>query len=63
MKRQATIREEDIGRALREFYAKGGMVRRLRPTATPKLAVVGSRYGQFENPREQLFSGGSYFSG
>jgi hypothetical protein len=63
MKREQPVREEDVARALQAFLRSGGMIRKLPNTATPRLAVVGSRYGQFENPREQLFSGGAYFSG
>ena len=63
MKERTIIREADIVRALREFQARGGIIRKLKPTETPRLTVVGSRYGQFVNPREQLLSGGSYFSG
>ena len=63
MKRQITITREDVVRALREFQARGGIVQKLPTTKTPKLAVVGTRYGQFENPRENLYLGGVYFSG
>ncbi|HKJ00495.1 MAG TPA: hypothetical protein VKB51_18640 [bacterium] len=63
MKRKTPIREEDIARALREFHANGGMIRKLPDTATPRLAVVGARHGQFENPREQLFAGNGQLSG
>jgi hypothetical protein len=63
MKRHVTIRHEDIVRALREFQARGGIIHKLPDTATPRLAVVGTRYGQYENPRENLYLGGAYFSG
>jgi hypothetical protein len=63
MKREQPIREEDIARALQAFLRGGGIIHTLRDTATPRLAVVGARHGQFENPREQLFTGGGFFSG
>lgn len=63
MKRARPITQEDLTRALKSFKECGGIIRRLPETPTPRLAVVGSRYGQFENPREQLFGGNSFFSG
>lgn len=63
MKRNERINQEALARAIRSFQDRGGMIRRLPDSCTPRLAVVGARHGQFENPREQLFDSGGYFSG
>lgn len=63
MKRTKPISEEELNRALKTFLDNGGMIRKLPKSVTPRLSVVGSRHGQFENPREQLFGGSGYFSG
>lgn len=63
MKRSKPIRQEDLSRALKTFLENGGIIRQLPSSATPRLAVVGARHGQFENPREQLFGGHGYFTG
>jgi hypothetical protein len=63
MNRHKPIAADEVSRAIQAFIRKGGIIHRLADARTPRLAVVGARYGQFENPREQLFGGTAYFAG
>lgn len=61
MKSRAPVTEQEVQRALRKFLNEGGTIRRLPPTRTLDLTVVGARHGQFEHPREMLGLSGAYY--
>lgn len=47
-KQDVKMTHEDIQRAIRRFLAKGGLIRKLPPAATPRNMLVGAEYGMFE---------------
>jgi hypothetical protein len=62
MDKRKPITRQELDTAVRHFLDSGGLIRSLPATKTPNLTVVGTRHGQFENPREHIHGNGSYFA-
>ena len=55
MKNMRHISDEEIRRALRRFIKEGGLIHKLPDEVAPRMALVGSGHGMFENPMELYY--------
>lgn len=56
MKRKIEMTEEEIQKALVVFRIAGGLIKQLPELESPKLLLVGSELGMYENPTDQWTS-------
>ena len=55
MKKSNNISEKEIRNALRRFTKHGGLIKKLPDEVVPRMALVGSGHGMFENPMEYQY--------